>query len=204
MENFIYKLNKYTIKLNKFINNNELIENNFDKYLLYLNKFNYYYNLTGGAKEPPKPKPKPQLSNEEKEKKKNSKEAQEKRAARAARAAKAREDITVSADSEAVFGETPTKKTRSQIKAENKAKRRAEEKREHDARNATGKPTGTPSKADEDGRTIQVINPNPEGNSSIATRSYSHSGSPHGNIPKDIMGQLRNICDIINHNQSTA
>ncbi len=48
MENFIYKLNKYTIKLNKFINNNELIENNFDKYLLYLNKFKYYYNLTGG------------------------------------------------------------------------------------------------------------------------------------------------------------
>ncbi len=56
MENFIYKLNKYTIKLNKFINNNELIENNYEKYLLYLNKFNYYYNLTGGGKEKGKEK----------------------------------------------------------------------------------------------------------------------------------------------------
>ncbi len=90
MEDLVYKLNKYTIKLNKFINNNELIENNFDKYLLYLNKFNYYYYLTGGGKK--KGEPKPQLNAEQKEGLATTNDANKKRAKRAeARAKEERE-----------------------------------------------------------------------------------------------------------------
>ena len=48
MENLHHKLNKYTIKLQKFIKNKELIEHDYDKFMLYAKKFKYYYKLIGG------------------------------------------------------------------------------------------------------------------------------------------------------------
>ncbi len=136
MENFIYKLNKYTIKLNKFINNNELNENNFDKYLLYLNKFKYYYNLTGGKR-------------------------------------KSKEEVQAASEKVAEA-------------AANKHKGKKEAA------------TTTKPKPKEPEPEVIVYNVGKEGD--IATKG--HIGSSHGNIPKDIMGQLKSICRNIKEHES--
>jgi hypothetical protein len=49
MEDLIHKLNKYSIKLQKFINNKELIEIYPEKFMIYAKKFKYYYKLAGGG-----------------------------------------------------------------------------------------------------------------------------------------------------------
>ncbi len=49
MEDLTNKLNKYIIKLNNLLDNEEINSYNYDRYLLYLKKVDYYYNLVGAG-----------------------------------------------------------------------------------------------------------------------------------------------------------
>ena len=50
MEDLTDKLNKYIIKLNNLLDNEQINYDNYNRYLLYLKKVHYYYKLVGGVK----------------------------------------------------------------------------------------------------------------------------------------------------------